>query len=89
MDLTVLDSAETPLLAGRRRTPEFWWGPASPSPVDPKGKASPESGGLSRTVQEFSHNQTNKQSCTEQRKGPLSSNEKEGGEEEDDMLKLE
>lgn len=33
---------------------------------DPKGQASPESGGLSRTVEKFSHNQTNKQSCTGQ-----------------------
>jgi len=65
-------------VAGRGRASEQWWGSAVPSLEDPKGKASPESGGLSRTVKTFSHNQKHKQ---RQRKGPFSTKETEGGKE--------
>lgn len=41
-----------------RRAPEQWWGSVSQSMEDPKGNVGPESGGLSRTVEKFSHNQT-------------------------------
>ena len=68
-------------VAGRRGVSAQWWGSASLSLKDPKGKVSPESGGLSRTVKKFSHNQIHKQSCNGQQKGPLSSKEMEGGRE--------
>lgn len=63
----------------KRGAPERWWGSASLSLQDPKGKASPESGGLSRTVEKFSHNQTQ----TELRgavKRPLSTERERGRE---------
>lgn len=68
-------------VAGRRGVSAQWWSSASLSLKDPKGKVSPESGGLSRTVKKFSHNQIHKQNCKGQRKGPLSSKEIEGGRE--------
>lgn len=50
-------------------------------PGGPQGKSQSREGGLSRTVKKFSHSQTYKQSCTGQRKGPLSTKETEGGRE--------
>lgn len=68
-------------VAGRKEASEKWLGSDSTSMEDPRGKSSPESGGLSRTVEKFSHNQTHKQSRTGQQRGPLSMEEMERGRE--------
>lgn len=54
-----------------------------PPPHLPKGKAGPESGGLSRTVEKFSHNQTQTEPHRAARRTPVHQGDRgrEGGKE--------